>query len=112
MEEQISTDSNFDIPISEDRLKRFLKNIPKQPGVYKFLDENKCPIYIGKAKNLFKRVPSYFQENQGVSIKTKSLAKLSKYLEFTLTNNELEALLLEQRLIQQNKPKFNVQFKK
>ena len=111
MEEQISTDSNLDIPISEDKLKGFLKNIPKQPGVYKFLDENKCPIYIGKAKNLFNRVPSYFQENKGISIKTKSLAKLSKYLEFTLTNNELEALLLEQHLIKQNKPKFNVQFK-
>ena len=111
MEEQIFTDSNLDIPISEDKLKGFLKNIPKQPGVYKFLDKNKCPIYIGKAKNLFNRVPSYFHDNKSKSIKTKSLAKLSKYLEFTLTSNELEALLLEQHLIKQNKPKFNVQFK-
>ena len=111
MEEQIFTDSNLDIPISKDKLKEFLKNIPKKPGVYKFLDKNKCPIYIGKANNLFNRVPSYFHDNKSTSIKTKSLAKLSKYLEFTLTNNELEALLLEQHLIKQNKPKFNVQFK-
>ena len=69
MEEQIFTDSNLDIPISEDKLKGFLKNIPKQPGVYKFLDENKCPIYIGKAKNLFNRVPSYFQENKQFYLK-------------------------------------------
>ena len=51
-------------------IKRFLSRIPKEPGIYKFLDARKLPIYIGKAKNLKNRVPSYFQDSKD---KTKKL---------------------------------------
>ena len=67
------------------------------------------PIYIGKAKLLSKRVASYFRQ----SSKTKKIKKLrqAKFIEFVLTNTELESLLYEQFLIKEFKPKFNVQFK-
>ena len=95
---------------SKEDLKYFLKSLPKDCGVYSFIGENKIPIYIGKAKNLKNRVSSYFQ-NSNKSTKVKSLINEAKYLDVTITNSELEALLLEQHLIKEIKPKFNVQFK-
>ena len=50
MEQKISTESPYLIPVSEKEIKDFIKEIPKSPGVYKFLDKSKNPIYIGKAK--------------------------------------------------------------
>ena len=99
------------IPTSKEVLKDFFKDLPEEPGVYKFLNVRKLPIYIGKAKNLKKRVPFYFQDTKDKTKKNKNLIKESKYLEITLTKNELESLLLEQHLIKKVKPKFNVQFK-
>ncbi len=99
------------IPASKEILKDFLKDLPKEPGIYKFLNERKLPIYIGKAKNIKNRVPSYFQDSKDKTKKTKNLIKESRYLDITLTKNELEALLLEQHLIKEIKPKFNVHFK-
>jgi len=99
------------IPTSKEVLKDFFQDIPKEPGIYKFLNVRKLPIYIGKAKNLKNRVPSYFQDSKDKTKKAKNLIKESRYLEITLTKNELEALLLEQHLIKKVKPKFNVQFK-
>ncbi len=83
-----------------------LKNVPKTPGVYKFFNKNEI-IYIGKAKNLKKRVSSYF----GSSIKDRKTSKikfLTDKVETFTTKNEVEALLLEQLLIKENKPKFNI----
>ena len=111
MEEQIFTDSFFEIPSSEKKIKDLLRGLPRGPGVYIFLDESKDPIYIGKAKNLRNRVSSYFR---GTSDKSKKLRKLLnnlKSLKITLTTTELEALLMEQFLIKERKPTFNVQFK-
>ena len=99
------------IPISKEALKDFFQDLPKEPGIYKFLNGRKLPIYIGKAKNLKNRVPSYFQDSKDKTKKIKNLIKESRYIEITLTKNELEALLLEQYLIKEVKPKFNVQFK-
>ena len=99
------------IPISKEALKDFFQDLPKEPGIYKFLNARKLPIYIGKAKNLKNRVPSYFQDSKDKTKKIKNLIKESRYIEITLTKNELEALLLEQYLIKEVKPKFNVQFK-
>ena len=110
MEEKISTESPYRIPKSKESLKQFLEELPGSPGVYKFLDKHTTPLYIGKAKSLNKRVFSYFR----VSSRTKKIAKLfeeASFLELALTNTELEALLLEQFLIKEFKPKFNVQFK-
>ena len=56
MEEQIFTESFFEVPSSEKRIKQLLKDLPKGPGVYKFLNESKIPIYIGKAKNMSDRL--------------------------------------------------------
>ena len=99
------------IPNSKETLIDFLKDLPKEPGIYKFLDEKKIPLYIGKAKNIKNRVPSYFKNSKNRTKKIKSLIKESRYLDMALTKNELEALLLEQYLIKEVKPKFNVQFK-
>ena len=99
------------IPTSKELLKVFLQDLPREPGIYKFLNERKLTIYIGKAKNLKNRVPSYFQESNDKTKKIKNMIRESKFLEIALTKNELEALLLEQYLIKEIKPKFNVQFK-
>ena len=111
MEEQTFTESYQEIPTSKEKLKDLLKSLPKEPGVYKFLDKAANTIYIGKAKNLQNRVSSYFRDS---SKKTKKINKLLdnlKSFEITITNTELEALLLEQHLIKEKKPKFNAQFK-
>jgi excinuclease ABC subunit C len=110
MEERISTDSPYEIPNLDKEIKKFINEIPRSPGVYKFLDKFNNPIYIGKAKLLNKRVSSYFRK----SSRSKKIIKLlqqAAFIEFILTNTELEALLHEQFLIKEFKPKFNVQFK-
>ncbi len=83
-----------------------LKKIPNTPGVYKFFNNHEI-IYIGKAKDLKKRVSSYF----GKSFKDRKTAQikfLTDKIETFTTKNEVEALLLEQTLIKENKPKFNI----
>ena len=87
-------------------MKDKIKNIPESPGVYKFFSKKEL-IYIGKAKNLKKRTSSYF----GKSLKdrkTNQIRRLTDHIEVFITNNEVEALLLEQNLIKENKPKFNI----
>ena len=83
-----------------------LKKIPTTPGIYKFFYNSEI-IYIGKAKNLKKRVSSYFG-NSNKDRKTEQIKKLTDQVETFSTKNEVEALLLEQLLIKENKPKFNI----
>ena len=83
-----------------------LKKIPTTPGIYKFFNKSEI-IYIGKAKNLKKRVSSYFG-NSKKDRKTIQIKKLTDLVETFSTQNEVEALLLEQSLIRENKPKFNI----
>jgi excinuclease ABC subunit C len=83
-----------------------LKKIPSTPGVYKFFNKKEI-IYIGKAKNLKKRVSSYFS-NSFKDRKTSQIKFLTDNIETFTTKNEVEALLLEQALIKENKPKFNI----
>ena len=83
-----------------------LKKIPTTPGIYKFFHNSEI-IYIGKAKNLKKRVSSYFG-NAKKDRKTNQIKKLTNQVETFSTKNEVEALLLEQLLIRENKPKFNI----
>jgi len=83
-----------------------LKKVPSTPGVYKFFNETEI-IYIGKAKNLKKRVSSYFG-NSHKDRKTSQIKFLTDKIETFTTKNEVEALLLEQTLIKENKPKFNI----
>ena len=110
MKEKIFTESPYFIPSSDEEIKNFIKEIPNSPGVYKFLDQSRYPLYIGKAKSLNKRLGTYFR----VSSRSEKISKLigaSKFIELSLTNTELESLLHEQYLIKNFKPKFNVQFK-
>ena len=83
-----------------------LKQVPSTPGVYKFFSKTEI-IYIGKAKNLKKRVSSYFG-NSYKDRKTSQIKLLTDKIETFTTKNEVEALLLEQTLIKENKPKFNI----
>jgi len=110
MEHKISTESPYLIPVLEKDIKDFIKEIPQSPGVYKFLDKSNNPIYIGKAKHLSNRVASYFRESS-ITKKITKLRQQAKFIEFVITNTELESLLYEQFLIKELKPKFNVQFK-
>ena len=63
MEEKISTESPYPIPLTKGEIKDFIEELPRSPGVYKFLDKFKNPLYIGKAKTLNKRVASYFSNS-------------------------------------------------
>ncbi len=83
-----------------------LKNVPSTPGVYKFFNNHEI-IYIGKAKDLKKRVSSYFGKSFK-DRKTSQIKFLTNKIETFTTKNEVEALLLEQMLIKENKPKFNI----
>ena len=83
-----------------------LRKVPSTPGVYKFFNKNEI-IYIGKAKNLKKRVSSYFGKSYK-DRKTSQIKFLTDKVETFTTKNEVEALLLEQTLIKENKPKFNI----
>ena len=87
--------------------KIILKTIPEDPGVYQFLSSDKSIIYVGKAKNLKKRVSSYFQKNIK-SRKTLNLVKNTKYVEHVVVHSESDALLLENSLIKKNQPKYNI----
>ncbi|MBN1638003.1 MAG: excinuclease ABC subunit C [Ignavibacteriales bacterium] len=94
----------------EIELKTKLENLPNQPGVYQFLDKNGKIIYVGKAKDLKKRVSSYFQSNIS-SPKTQILVSKINDLQVIVTKNEIEALVLENNLIKEIKPRYNVNLK-
>ncbi len=85
-------------------------NLPSKPGVYIMRDENEEIIYIGKAKNLIKRVKSYFRPNLDRP-KTKILMDHFNSLEYIITNSEKEALILEANLIKKHKPTYNIRLK-
>jgi excinuclease ABC subunit C len=89
--------------------KKLPKSLPKAPGIYLFKDKEGNVIYIGKAKSIEKRVASYFQKTKDWKV----ISLLEEYadLDYILTDNEAEALLLEAQLIRDHKPKFNVLLK-
>ena len=82
--------------------------LPAQPGVYIFKDETGRPIYVGKAKSLRQRVRSYFQESRPVDAKRDRMLEAARDLETILVDNEKEATALENNLIKQFKPRYNV----
>ncbi|QQR99327.1 MAG: excinuclease ABC subunit C [Sphingobacteriales bacterium] len=91
-------------------LKNTINEIPNLPGIYKYFDSNHHILYVGKAKNLKKRVNSYFQKDDH-NAKTKLLVKKIHSIEFTIVNNEKDALLLENSLIKELQPKYNINLK-
>ncbi len=87
-----------------------LKNLPIQPGIYQFINDKGKVIYVGKAKNLRNRVRSYFQ-NRIDSPKTAALVSKINDLELIITDSEIEALVLENNLIKDLKPRYNINLK-
>ncbi len=94
-----------------ETLKEQVSTLPDQPGVYRFYDREDVLIYVGKAKSLKKRVSSYFNKQSQYNRKTEKLVSEIRKLEFTLTNSEFDSLLLENNLIKQNQPKYNILLK-
>lgn len=88
-----------------------LKKLPKKSGVYLMHDELDNVIYVGKAINLRNRVKQYFQSSKNQSIKIKHLVKNISYFEYIVTDSELEALILEDNLIKEHRPKYNTMLK-
>ncbi len=84
--------------------------IPVNPGIYKYFDEKDELVYVGKAKNLRKRVSSYFTKTF-TTYKTHELVQRIRRIEFTIVNSEQDAFLLENSLIKQFQPKFNINLK-
>ena len=93
-----------------DKIKSILKTIPTDPGVYQYFDEKGEIIYVGKAKNLKRRVHSYFNKQQQ-SRKVSVLVSRIADIRFTVVNSEMEALLLENNFIKQYKPRYNILLK-
>ena len=90
--------------------KTFLKNLTTRPGVYRMYDEAGTILYVGKAKNLRSRVSSYFRTT-ALEVKTMALVARIHTVEVTVTSSETEALLLEQSLIKELSPPYNIDFK-
>ena len=88
-----------------------VQNLPDAPGVYRFYDKSNVLIYVGKAKSLRKRVGSYFTKASGTNRKTQRLVSEIHHLEYVLSNSEFDALLLENNLIKENQPKYNILLK-
>lgn len=93
--------------IQKSKISEILELLPASPGVYRFLDKNATIIYIGKAKNLKKRVVSYFTKIHSDS-KTNILVKKIESIEFIVLNSEWDALLLENNLIKEHQPRYNI----
>ena len=89
-------------------LERKMKELPDAPGVYQFLDSRQRVIYVGKAKSLRKRVGSYFTTRTDSSERLTRLVAEIRDVDWLLTANEIEALVLENSLIKKNKPRYNV----
>ena len=87
--------------------KAFLRTLTHRPGVYRMLDAKHQVLYVGKARDLKKRVASYFQKSHATA-KTAALMEQAARVEVTVTNTEAEALILECNLIKQHRPRFNV----
>jgi excinuclease ABC subunit C len=93
------------------QLEPIVKNLPQKPGVYQFLDEKNKIIYIGKAKNLKKRVSSYFAKINSISGKVQMLVRKIADIKFIVVDTEQDAFLLENNLIKKYRPHYNVALK-
>ncbi|MBE6245025.1 MAG: excinuclease ABC subunit C [Bacteroidales bacterium] len=101
------------MPIKDkDKIKKEIISIlPHQPGVYRFLDKDGKIIYVGKAKNLKNRVSSYFVSENRLNAKTQVLVSKIADVKFTVVENEQDAFLLENNLIKENQPRYNILLK-
>ena len=93
-----------------EHIKAILEVIPEKPGCYQYFDEKGTIIYVGKAKNLKRRVSSYFNK-EPESVKTRVLVKQIRDIKYFVVATEEDALLLENSLIKQYQPRYNVLLK-
>jgi excinuclease ABC subunit C len=96
--------------MTAEQFSELSSTIPVNPGIYKYFDEKDELVYVGKAKNLRKRVSSYFTKTF-TTYKTYELVQRIRRIEFTIVNSEQDAFLLENSLIKQFQPKFNINLK-
>lgn len=99
------------MPATEDLLKQKISVLPDTPGVYKYYNDAGELIYIGKAKSLKKRVSSYFNKNQYENRKTQVLVSRIRDIQYAVVDSEFEALLLENNLIKEFQPRYNIDWK-
>jgi len=96
--------------MNQEQYQQLAHKLPSDPGIYKYYDASGILIYVGKAKCLKKRIASYFTKNQN-SFKTIELVQKIERIEFTIVDSEQDALLLENSLIKQYKPRYNILLK-
>jgi excinuclease ABC subunit C len=96
--------------MTQEQFSHIAHTIPVDPGIYKYFDEKSELIYVGKAKSLRKRVSSYFTKTF-TTYKTHELVQRIRRIEFTIVNSEQDAFLLENSLIKQYQPRFNINLK-
>ena len=96
--------------MTQEQYQKIAHKLPSDPGIYKYYDAKDVLIYVGKAKCLKKRIASYFTKNQS-SFKTIELVQKIDRIEFTIVDSEQDALLLENSLIKQYKPRYNILLK-
>ncbi len=96
--------------MTQQEFQNIVQTIPVEPGIYKYFDNKKELLYVGKAKSLRKRVSSYFNKTLA-SYKTYELVQRIHNIEFTIVNSEQDAFLLENALIKQFQPRFNINLK-
>lgn len=110
-DESIRLSLNLDMPEVKEHIAQFLKTLSKGPGVYQFFDKQDSILYVGKAKNLKRRVSSYFHKDHTDYAKTRVLVKKIERIEYILVESEVDALLLENNLIKKLQPRYNVLLK-
>ena len=103
----MSSDTNPSLPT----LRRRVAQAPTSPGVYRWKDEEGTVLYVGKAKNLRNRLRNYVQEGNKRSAWTEIMMHQARDFDLTLTNSDLEALMLETNLIKELRPKYNIMMK-
>lgn len=96
--------------MTSDYLKNIIQNIPEKPGCYQYYDDKNVIIYVGKAKNLKKRVSSYFTKNH-THVKTRILVSKIKDIKYIVVETEEDTFLLENNLIKEFKPRYNILLK-
>jgi excinuclease ABC subunit C len=98
-------------PMTLEDFRPIQNSLPKQPGIYKFVGAENKILYVGKAKNLWNRVTSYFVSITEKNSRLQLLVKTAKTIDFTIVDSENEALLLENSLIKEHQPKYNILLK-
>ncbi|BCN93300.1 UvrABC system protein C [Thiomicrorhabdus immobilis] len=108
--ENNQTSVSVDTPVDEFDIEAFLKQLTERPGVYRMINAKGTIIYVGKAKNLKRRVSSYFKKRHD-EIKTAKMVMQIARVEVTVTDTDSEAFILENTLIKRYKPKYNILFR-